>query len=330
MNRLLTLIALPVVLQFQGCDRYVYHLVNVSPSQAKNLKDFQMTLMMINSGIYDEESTAGGTIYHSTLFRLSDQTAAVTAPDVESPSVVEGTVTLYSSLAALQIDDDGLGGFSTGSKLMDQQFFTDFVGVDDEGEMREYLRNMRTTVANVGVDTSGVLSWGRWTHPNQYDHGTLAAGCCGPNTSFHYVYGTVTPNAEIPATGTATFNLAGATAPTMMDGSLSPGSLNAGSTVGVVWGGASSSTQIGVDLSGAIGGHAFQVQTPGGSTNPALSGVTYDSASRSFSGTTPDDGAFAGFFAGSNASHVGLTYTTPVISGAVSIGTVQGAAAFKR
>lgn len=171
-------------------------------------------------------------------------------------------------------------------------------------------------------EDSAVISWGRWTGVYR-SNADSSPGCCTSNISAHYVLGVLTPDSALPLSGTATFNLIGGTSPTISNGSLSPGTLDATSKVSVLWGGATN-TFVGLDLRGSLGGSPFTVISPGGLAEP---GVQYDPATRAFSMTnSPVDGSSArGFFAGPTASHIGVTYSAPRDSA-----TIQGAAAFKR
>ena len=179
-------------------------------------------------------------------------------------------------------------------------------------------------VLDNGIDSSGILSWGRWTGPAAISGG--ARTCCTPTDSLHYVFGNTTPNAGIPQIGTALFNLVGATPPTISGGSAPPGVLNPGSQIGVQWGGATAATRIGVSVSGSVAGQNFQLTTDNGAAGPGSSLVTYNPATRSFGGEVTG-GQVSGFFAGPNATHIGITYRADLGS---SGQTAQGAAAFRR
>lgn len=182
-------------------------------------------------------------------------------------------------------------------------------------------------VADHGIDTQGILSWGRWTinsgdfYDNPYNY------CCSVNKSLHYVFGVATPNAYIQSqTGTATFNLIGATSPTLDTGASGPGRLTSG-IVNVAWGAVGPNPAIGVNLAGTINGNPFTVTSNLGGIASPSSGITYNAATQSFKSPAPmiDGSSVSGFFAGPNATHVGLSYSKEVVGG-----NVQGAAAFKR
>ena len=187
------------------------------------------------------------------------------------------------------------------------------------------------SIKDAGNDS--ILGWGRWTDSRFISAGVVVPGCCSENKSAHYVFGAATPNDNIPASGTATFNLIAATAPTLISGTNAPGTLSNTSQVGVSWGGATTDTKIGISLQGsftAAGPVAvpFSVTTAGGAADPLNGGLAYDAATRSFGGIITG-GSVSGFIAGPQATHVGLTYDATIASPQIT-GIAQGAAAFKR
>ena len=272
-----------------------------------------------------------------TLFRLS-------AISFSSASPVEGLGTLIGDVYVLALPsstppfDDALqvleverpssspspeNVLATGSSDW-STLFDNFTSSESRSTY-DQARAAAATVVDTGVDPGGILSWGRWTGSPTVSFGTSIIDCCDERRSLHYVFGATTPNSGIPSTGTATFRLVGATRPTAQDGLLAPGALDASSTVGVQWGGASPSTRIGFDMSGSIGAETFVLNTPGGATSPGSSPITYDPAQRSFGGDV-NGGVVSGFFAGEDASHLGVSYSADVAEEF----TVQGAAAFAR
>lgn len=81
---------------------------------------------------------------------------------------------------------------------------------------------------------------------------------------FHMVVGT--PASALPTSGTVQYLLAGATAPTIGDGSVAPGGI--AGTIGVDF----AAARVGLDLSVGIGGFDYAMKTPGGSLDPANGG----------------------------------------------------------
>jgi hypothetical protein len=89
-----------------------------------------------------------------------------------------------------------------------------------------------------------------------------------------------TPNANLPTSGTATFNLIGATSPTLSNGASAPGTLTSG-VVNVAWGTVGPNPAIGVNLAGTINGNAFTVTSNLGGIASPSSGITYNAATQS-------------------------------------------------
>jgi hypothetical protein len=85
-----------------------------------------------------------------------------------------------------------------------------------------------STGMHADFGTDGILAWGRWTGlvDGAYDFdGVLPFSVTyGPNEGLHYVVGM--PTLVMPASGSATYSLLGATRPTYLDGSTAPGTFN--------------------------------------------------------------------------------------------------------
>lgn len=196
------------------------------------------------------------------------------------------------------------------------------------------------TIKDTGSDA--ILGWGRWTGDAYMRKGVIQAGCCSENKSAHYVFGAATSDSVIKSmprgftsADVVTFSLIGASSPTLADGSFAPGTLNATtSKVGVLWGGASALPKIGVELYGTINNLPFTVKSLGGASTPMSTNIVYNPATLSFSGNNQfvDGSKVSGFFAGKDATHIGLTYTASVqgFTTTPAIREVQGVAAFKR
>ena len=175
----------------------------------------------------------------------------------------------------------------------------------------------------VGAATStfasdGIIGWGRWA-------GVTTGTGAGPNplTSagvFDYVVGI--PTAVMPTTGTATYSLMGFTGPT--DTAGTPGlTLSSGS--------------LSVDFAAALDqvGVAFTV-TNGTATYAVTGAATITGSNFTGTGTVPTGfpvctlgctASVNGFFAGTNASRAGMSYT---ISDAPVNNNVQGVAVFAK
>src|SRR3546814_10897042 len=83
----------------------------------------------------------------------------------------------------------------------------------------------------------------------------------------HMVYGE--PATNLPASGTVSYAMIGATKPTIRDGSLAPGSISGSAAVAF-----GSVAKIGLDLQVSIGGHAYAVATTGGVAAPDSSQIS--------------------------------------------------------
>ncbi|MBI3901352.1 MAG: FecR domain-containing protein [Nitrosomonadales bacterium] len=171
--------------------------------------------------------------------------------------------------------------------------------------------------------TDGIIGWGRWdgstVNPQGYDYGPhpLYSGV------FHYVAGI--PTADMPVSGSATYNLIGYTAPSATDGSVG---WSVNGTISADF----STYDIGVDMTVANTGayHAYVIRD---TMLSARSGATFSGSPVPYSGLDNSDcgngcsASVNGFFAGSNAARAGLTYS---INDSSSNLSVQGAAAFTK
>jgi hypothetical protein len=167
------------------------------------------------------------------------------------------------------------------------------------------------SVAEVGAD--GVLAWGRWV-------GTVSTAFNGMQTyesdqGFHYVVGLPTP--RLPVSGGGVYTLAGATAPTYINGGANPGTFSGTLTVNF----ASFSADVIVDFSVAMpGGRTYGLT---GNTNASTASFAL---SPNLSGCVECSSLVQGFFAGSNAERVGIGYHIVDFD---TTKEVVGAAAFK-
>lgn len=83
---------------------------------------------------------------------------------------------------------------------------------------------------------------------------------------FHVLYGQPTPEANLPASGVATYTLVAATNPTMDNGRYAPGTFDG--EIGIAFGPA---FNVGVDFTVDMpGDHVYVIQTPGGAAAPSL------------------------------------------------------------
>jgi hypothetical protein len=160
---------------------------------------------------------------------------------------------------------------------------------------------------------SGVIEWGRW------NGGPITAGgfynnlTFGANQGFHYVVGV--PASPMPTSGTATFSLVGATTPTFSDGvggGLGAGSVTSATATANFLSG-TVTANMGLTFNGTSGTSNYALAMSSGSFSPGTAGV-FGAGNLTFgSGAVnvcPSScfAEFAGFFAGANASHLGLGY----------------------
>ena len=172
-----------------------------------------------------------------------------------------------------------------------------------------------TTAALEQGAVSGILSWERWANGTVNDQ-TSTTYAISANQGIHVINGVAAT--KIPTSGTYTYNLVGATHPTMANGSQSPGTLNNGS-VGVAFG---STPKFGVNLNVQIGGGTYNIASSGGSAAPSLSATNFISSGLFNASNIPTvltagtnvvcpSGCKAnvnGFLAGKGASHLGMLY----------------------
>ncbi|HLX80739.1 MAG TPA: hypothetical protein VKS43_09155 [Burkholderiales bacterium] len=194
-----------------------------------------------------------------------------------------------------------------------------------------------TSSTEVGSD--GIITWGRWLNgtPGGSVFGSPPNALTG-TASLHYIAGVPTAPSALPASGTATFTLLGATSPTFGNGVGGTGTVTGG-TLSVLWGG-SATTKVGMDLSLTMPSDAiYRIVTTGGLMTPSTSEISIQSGSSLFSGNIamPSTGRactgsactanVSGFFAGATAQRAGVAYS---ITNAVPSNGVFGVAAFTR
>lgn len=183
---------------------------------------------------------------------------------------------------------DGLGRMTEITDSTGQRFTSDGSSITDFGN-------------------DGIIAWGRWTGNvtglGNIDGLLTIDETYSANQGLHYVVGT--PTASMPLSGTASYALLGATKPTYIDGSTSPGTLTG--SLSVDFGRLTVGVALNVampDNTYAIGGDAL-IQ----SGSPVFIGVAGQNL------TITGGGCFSGcstrvegFFAGTSAERAGLGY----------------------
>ena len=177
--------------------------------------------------------------------------------------------------------------------------------------------------------TDGILAWGRWI-------GQIGGTLCGgggaacptynADQGFHYVVGLPTP--VLPTTGVATYTLIGATRPTFVDGSDTPGTFSGTVFAEFLLG------LVGFDMTVSMSDRGYTI----GGTAPItratalFSGDLQTGLSITPSGNACASGCSAsvsGFFAGTSAERAGLGYHISDTPAGGLAKHVVGAAAFE-
>ncbi|HMM51535.1 MAG TPA: hypothetical protein PKD87_07960, partial [Burkholderiaceae bacterium] len=221
---------------------------------------------------------------------------------------------------------------------LDESGRLEAVGVNANGScgLWSYCLSLGTArVAEAGADP--FVSWGRWTDGTLQAQGiwaNLADRTLSPNDGVHYLVGV--PSTTVPTQGVFTYQLIGATAPTLSTGAVSPGVFSG--TAGVAFG-PGQPARVGLDGSVAIGGASYGFTTPGGASDPARSTLS-TTAGYAFSGSLPAShsgngllscgsagctvGVQGGLF-GPNAARLGLSYQ---VQGSAGGSTISGVSVF--
>ena len=166
--------------------------------------------------------------------------------------------------------------------------------------------------------SDGIIGWGRWV-------GNTTGTGPGPTlTAATYDYVIGIPTAVMPTTGVATYSLLDFTTPTDTQGT--PGYTLTGAALNVNF--AAASNQVGI---------TFTVTNNTTRTYAVTGSATISGSSFAGTGTAPMNGSVCtsgscsatinGFFAGTNASRAGMSYT---INDSMAGNNIQGVAAFKR
>ncbi|MGD9951900.1 MAG: FecR domain-containing protein [Burkholderiales bacterium] len=186
--------------------------------------------------------------------------------------------------------------------------------------------NLMPGGSHADFGTDGILAWGRWIGPVLGD----SCGECtvnddyNSNQGFHYVVGM--PTASMPTTGSARYTMIGATQPTLVSGSATPGTFNGSLTVNFDIG----NPTVGMNLNIAVGSLGYSI-----SGSAPISGNTFSQqfaqgeglAATTQSSCTSGCSAYVqGFFAGTDAARAGLGYHIDDFLG----GDVIGTAAFAK
>jgi hypothetical protein len=213
----------------------------------------------------------------------------------------------FSSSPNVDLVTDGTAVFNASSQMTSlSSSFEDYILVNG-------------SVVESGND--GIIAWGRWIGDVSVPADGQLSDTYGQNQGLHYVIGI--PTATLPASGTATYSILGATSPTYTDGTASPGTFSGSLTVDFGLRGSGITANFNV----AIGGTSYGLA--GTTSTTTVFAMTTADQSLSVSGclSSPCSGLVAGFFAGSTAERAGVSYHI----GDPNIGKdILGAAAFKK
>ncbi|MGB7540769.1 MAG: FecR family protein [Burkholderiales bacterium] len=209
------------------------------------------------------------------------------------------------------------------------------------GQLTQFTNTALTTTISLAAGgthndfgTDGVLAWDRWTGTvNSTTGGVTTPTIFSATQGLHTVVGLPTPTASMPSGTTFTYNLIGATSPTLVTGAgaSSLGTFSAGTLVGDFI-----NNKVGLSMTVTAATGTYNIATTGfalGAQNPnglAIGGSGFGGTISTFGTLTCSGGCtttVTGGFAGTGATHAGLVYQ---ISEAIGNNTISGAAAFMR
>ena len=278
-------------------------------------------------------------------FRQGDQVK----PDGTPPSLSIATVTTppptplqsgsgYAAAVAYSdpnVEFPGYGYVSSGSPataVFDAAGGLTHVDVKDQSTLVESVFNLNPDGTQVKGESGndGIIAWGRWTGGANLTYACDGGTCTAQptyndNQGLHYVVGLPTPS--LPTSGTATYELLGATSPTYVDGTSAAGKFTG-------------SLNVTFNPTYANVGMNFNVAMPNG-VGYSITGSTTTASSLFSASTNNEDlsvsgsggGCAAGvcssqvqgFFAGASAQRAGVAYQINDSSA-----QILGAAAFTK
>jgi hypothetical protein len=271
------------------------------------------------------------TIYGAAFFQRDDDPVLLRQQgNIAGLLMSPGTLSIPDGIGVQAFNNSALVTFSDGDDEIE--------AIEQAGTTRVYDNG---TAGILDAGTAGPVSWARWSDG---DIGTANndGPSLGANQGMHLASGT--PASSIPVSGTAQYALAGATSPTISDGSVAPGTFTG--SLGVAFGPNSSTAKVGVDFNVSIGGHDYAIATTGGAADPTQSQIALHGA---YFGTafgqsgnidvTPGGPActgancratVSGFLSGNGASHAAVGYTISDFGSPNNTGAVQGTAVFSQ
>lgn len=162
-----------------------------------------------------------------------------------------------------------------------------------------YTRATATDAEFGGSD--GVIGWSRWAGGTVTYTTSAFAPASGTeqlrgNGGYAQIWGQ--PATNLPTSGTATYNMVGATAPMRPDGTIIPGSVDS-ATLAVNF----ATLRAGYQSMVTAGGVTYEISTAGGIASPNAP-INADRMFSAVNGNT----RIMGFLAGNGASHAGVSY----------------------
>lgn len=195
-----------------------------------------------------------------------------------------------------------------------------------------------------GMEPGGdaLITWGRWANgtggaERSYDPSIIdPTDTMTADQGFHYVIGQ--PSASLPASGSATFNLLGATKPTFANGASLAGTVTSAS-LAVTWGGLNASS-VSLDMALSMPGDgAYRILTDvsspmitnaGRFTELATPVTVTSGTGRACNGGGTCVANVNGFFAGPDGIRAGLGYRINSTGGPIDNNDIYGSAAFTK
>ncbi len=217
-------------------------------------------------------------------------------------------VTLAGTVGVLNSAGSATGSFDTSGRL---------TGVSSGSNTYQLISGAQTEFG-----TDGILAWGRWIGSAAVPGARPGIESYNADQGLHYVIGMPTPT--LPASGTATYALLGATSPTYVDGHTAPGVFSG--SINVTFG---ARPVAAMDFNIAMPDQTFALKA----TATSLSGSTFAvsaAATNSSVCSVACPANINGFFAGANAERIGLGYIINPGFTASQAYSVLGAAAFEK
>ncbi|MBS0337452.1 MAG: FecR domain-containing protein [Proteobacteria bacterium] len=264
-----------------------------------------VTVVQVPISKAEERTSTGGTV---ALLDTSKPIGVVYA-EIVGGALAQGITLNKVQNSFISVGDTSLsvkGNVGASGELSGFTFTHTFQGITSGQEYK-----FAGTLMEGGTD--GTVSWGRWVGPvtiNFAENGvtrSTTVNAYPSNAGFHYALGN--PATQMPTTGSFTYNMIGATAPTASDASIAPGTVTSGQLVGTF-------TPTGGSVSMSMGFNANSqsfTMLAGG----AIAGNTF-SGSGTVLGATCSVSCMAsiqGAFAGVGATHAGVAYSADIAPG---------------